>query len=76
MDEKKLVEAAVAKFPAEFGLRNFPGQKFRVNDRASYFSGFGQFGEVQVVLQVFARGQWIDFTRDSERAVLGQVVKS
>ena len=35
-DEPKMVEEAIAEFPAEFGLRGFPGRVFSISRSASY----------------------------------------
>ena len=35
------VKEEAAKFPESFGLRAFPGQRFTINESASYESPFG-----------------------------------
>jgi len=44
------VKEEVAKFPESFGLRGFPGQRFTLNESASYES---PFGSGNVLLYVF-----------------------
>lgn len=41
------VKQAAAEFPKVFGLRAFPGQRFTINESASYESPFGS-GNVQL----------------------------
>jgi len=48
MNEK--VTEARSQFPDTFGLRGFPGERFHINESASYVSG----GEV--LLYVFTEG--------------------
>ena len=40
MNDDKRVADAIAQFPAEFGLRAFPGEIFRVSERSSYVSDY------------------------------------
>lgn len=35
-EQRRMVEAAAAEFPAEFGLRAFPAERFRINIADSY----------------------------------------
>jgi len=44
------VKIEAAKFPKSFGLRGFPGQRFTMNQSASYES---PFGSGNVLLYVF-----------------------
>ncbi len=79
-DEQKMVIEAVAKFPAVFGLRAFPGKTYRVSLGNSFVSE----GVVQIVVQTkttadeqqkFRLAEWADFGRDAADNVLAQIVK-
>jgi len=65
------LDAAVALFPATFGLRAFPNQIFRVSRSASFVSG----GAVQVYVQRLHFGEWNDFARGTVREWRSQLVK-
>lgn len=36
--ESDFIKRCIATFPSEFGLRAFPGKRFRISERSSYFS--------------------------------------
>lgn len=65
--EKTLVAAEVAKLPAEFYLKGWPGKKFRVDPNRSYYSGVYQ--NVQIVVQVKVKDDWLDFAVNSSREI-------
>ncbi len=80
-DTDKALDDAIAQFPAEFGLRPFPGKLFRISRNASYISG-GLFGggavpehEIRLYTQVLKDGQWLDFAKGSPDELRAQVVR-
>jgi len=90
-DELAAVAAAVAEFPAEFGLRGYPGKTFRVSPTASYYSagwdhggGDRQPAGVQVYTQVQAdensrygnAGDWLDFAKGTVEELRREVIDS
>lgn len=70
-DEKEIevYEQVKSTFPAEFGLRAFPGKRFRLSDSASYFNGgIGEYTEQTLVLYVERHtggDDWRDFVKGS-----------
>lgn len=70
--EQQQVADAIASFPREFGLRAFPGKRFRIAHASSCFVSEG---DVQIVVQVhdpihaqrIGRGDepWLDFGRNT-----------
>lgn len=76
-EEKKAFEAVVAKFPATFGLRGFPGETFRISERASYF-GDAPFGSPRPLMLYTERlcgdGQWRDFAKGTEGEMRAQYI--
>ena len=60
--EQQAINEAIASFPQEFGLRAFPGKKFRLGHRLSHFVSEG---EVQLVVQINNDGNWQDFGRNT-----------
>ena len=70
--DKVLVAAVILRFPEEFGLRSFPGKRFRISDRSSYFS---ESLGVQLVVQVKVGVLWSDFTRCKPIEILGQIAR-
>lgn len=72
-----LIAAAIARFPATFGLRAFPGKTFKISASASYF-GDGENGEPMLYTQIFdetpERYGWNDFAKGTERELRAQMV--
>ena len=66
-DEK--IRAAIARFPATFGLRGFPGDVFRISPTASYVSG----GRVLLYTQRKDGNQWLDFSKGGESELRREV---
>jgi len=67
--EVEEVREAVARFPAEFGLRAFPGMRFRVSPIDSYHDGIFPVLYVHVlngdmVWRAFAKGSEIELRRE------------
>jgi hypothetical protein len=63
--EKALVAAEVAELPAEFGLRAWPGKRFRIDPDRSYF-----FNGVQLVVQVKYKEGWLDFSVSPQKEIV------
>ncbi len=68
MKEKELVAAEVAKLPAEFGLKSWPGKRFRVDPNRSYYSY--SYNSVQLVVQIKQQDDWLDFTVNPTQVIL------
>lgn len=64
---------AAAEFPETFGLRAFPGEKFRVSISASYVSD----GQVMLYTDVWsrARGEWQSFAKGTPAELRAQICK-
>lgn len=78
IDEQNQIKAAVAKFPAEFGLRAFPGDRFRLDSKSSYFSA----GRLVLYTMVWREcpfsgisdSRWLSFSSCSERELNSEIV--
>jgi hypothetical protein len=75
--EQQLVKAVIDEFTdefgLEFGLRAFPGKKFRISADKSFYSEFA--GGVQIVVQAWlGDGMWMDFGRDTAATLRKQIV--
>jgi hypothetical protein len=70
-DQERLMDEAIAKFPAEFGLRGHEGT-FRISRRSSYFSGdtLYLYTERKDVV-----GRWFDFAKGTVGELLREVVR-
>jgi hypothetical protein len=66
-EEREMIRAAAAQLPAEFGLRAFPGKRFRVNVWQSYYHE-GR-AEILLYLDVRQDGKWLSFDKDSVEAI-------
>jgi hypothetical protein len=67
-DEK--IRAAIARFPATFGLRGFPGDVFRLSPTASYINDSGR---VTLYTQRKDGTQWLDFAKGTESELRREV---
>jgi hypothetical protein len=74
MRDQNKIDAAIARFPATFGLRGFPGLTFRLCPSASYMAG-PVFAPTHVMLytQVERDGEWCDFAKGTEAELRAQV---
>ena len=86
-EELKAIKEVIATFPATFGLRAFPGDRFRIGERQSYFGGAGnntmmlytQRLKTTQVKNGPSKGQyqdeWVDFAKGTPEELRRQVVK-
>ena len=65
------IKAAIARFPATFGLRAFPGNLFRIGERESYVS---TGGAVMLYTQRLVDGRWQDFAKGTEAELRREIV--
>jgi hypothetical protein len=76
-EERRLIHEDALKLPAEFGLRAFPGQRFRVNEGQSYWHE----GREAIVLYLdidsgFGSGDtWRAFSKDTIDVIAREVVR-
>ena len=70
-DDTKIRDA-IARFPATFSLRGFPGDLFRLSPTASYVSD----GSVILYTQRKKGDRWQDFAKGTEPELRGQIVSS
>lgn len=70
MSDDEKIRAAIAKFPATFELRGFPGDVFRLSPSASYVSG----QRVVLYTQRKDGNQWLDFSKGSESELRREVM--
>jgi hypothetical protein len=54
------INAAIAQFPATFGLRAYPGETFRIGIAQSYIN---DAGEIMLYTQRQTAGEWLDFAK-------------
>jgi hypothetical protein len=68
--ERDLIEQAAAQFPSRFGLRNFTGKVFSIDEHASYISG----GVIQLYVCVLNGGLWQQFAKGTPAELHAQSV--
>ena len=68
VDEREYIPEVIARFPAEFGLKAFPGKKFSISQSASYFSRPGDPKTLNLYTQVWSEktNSWEAFAKGSE----------
>jgi len=68
------LEAAIARFPEEFGLRAFRGDKFRISRSASYFQSFFDINSLMLYTERLCEdGEWKDFCKGTETELRREV---
>jgi hypothetical protein len=72
MEKQKAVEKAVDEFPGEFGLRAFPGERFRVSRSASYWSDYEN--RPLLYTERFKDGEWRDFAKGTVEKLRSEMV--
>lgn len=62
------IKQEAAKFPEVFGLRGFPGKRFKINESASYESPYGSGNVLLYVFtedgQAFSKGTVAELKRE------------
>lgn len=73
--EQALVKELMAKFPAEFGLRSFPGDRFRISARDSYWSC--EEGAVLLYTEIYipATQKWLSFAKGTVSELTANIVR-
>ncbi|HYX21768.1 MAG TPA: hypothetical protein VFA98_13060 [Thermoanaerobaculia bacterium] len=71
-EKQEAVARTVAEFPGEFGLRAFPGDRFRVSERASYWSDYEN--RPLLYTERFKDGEWRDFAKGTAEKLRGEMV--
>lgn len=72
MEKQRAVERAVAEFPGEFGLRAYPGERFRVSESASYWSDYEN--RPLLYTERYVDGEWRDFAKGTAEKLRGEMV--
>lgn len=76
MDEGKIKREAIARFPKEFGLRAWPGQKFRISYDASYFFKWHDPDSLMLYTERLCEdGEWKDFAKGTEAELRKEIVR-
>ena len=70
-EEQKVVADAVAKFPEEFGLRAFPGKRFKILRQQSYVSE----GVVMLYTGIRTGDRWECFCKGTVEELQMEVTK-
>jgi hypothetical protein len=69
-EQDQAVRAAIAELPEEFGLRAFPGERFRPLRMESYVNNHGQ---VLVYIGIVKDGQLRAFAKDTVAALRREI---
>lgn len=71
--QREILLAAIARFPATFGLRAFPGDTFRLSESASYFPTL-ESATPTLYTQRLYQGQWCCFVKGTEQELRREMV--
>ena len=83
-NERELIADAISTFPAEFGLRGFPGKTFQLSQAASYYSpafegnDWVKAHDGQVMLYTAIKrddGTWAAFAKGTIEELRPEIVK-
>ena len=70
MYEDERIRQAIEQVPETFGLYGFPGQTFRLNERACYIN---DTGTVMLYTQVKWKDEWLDFAKGTLTELLREI---
>ena len=72
----RLIDEACARHPEEFGLRAYPGEKFKVSRAISYWTDL-QGGQPMLYTVRWGeeQGRWLDFAKGTESELVRQKVR-
>lgn len=70
-EEQQAIKDAIARFPEEFGLRAFPGDRFRISEGASYYSASNG---VMLYTQRKVGKEWRDFCKGTECELRNELI--
>ena len=79
-EQERLIDAAVATFPEEFGMRAFPGKRFRISRGSSYWSDGYYMGEPKfppgphLYVYVEEDGDWLSFAKGTPTELRREIV--
>jgi hypothetical protein len=74
IDRDKVIQDAIARFPEEFGLRAFPGDKFRISAACSYLRDWDDPGSVMLYTHRLCEdGKWKAFAKGTESELRREV---
>jgi len=74
MDKYKAVTDAIARHPGEFGLRGWPGKRFRVGAWSSYWSDAINGPALYTQRYDEQRDRWLDFAKGSEAELISNKI--
>jgi len=72
-EEQDAVKNAIKEFPEEFGLRAFPGDTFKIDPGASYYSS--AYGIMLYTARKLEDGRWASFAKGSPSELRRNMVK-
>ncbi len=70
-EKMQAIRKEIAKFPAEFSLRAFPGEKFKIVESQSYMED----GKILLYVYGFRNGEWLAFAKGTPEELQAQIVK-
>jgi hypothetical protein len=78
--QQEMIDNAIARFPKEFGLKAFPGQKFMINRGQSYWDTGVYHGKRThppgpiLYVYVYTDGRWVSFAKGSPDELTRSIV--
>lgn len=74
-EEQAIIAQAVAEFPPEFGLRAFPGKRFKIVEGASYYSNGPVLYTYVLQTEGEWKGEWFAFAKGTPGELRAQMVR-
>ena len=76
MNEDQIIREAMAEFPEEFGLRRFPGEKFKIAPGACFVRDWDDPNSVMLyTARLCEDGTWKAFAKGTPAELKREVVK-
>lgn len=75
MDRDERIREEIAKFPAVFGMKAFPGEKFKISFYASYVSDFPEPNTIYLYTMIKnSLDVWTQFCKGTPEELQQEVV--
>ena len=72
-DRREMILKMMSAFPGEFGLRAFPGKRFRISEGDSYVNDYGVVMLYTEILN--SDGKWSSWCKGTSNELTREIVK-
>jgi hypothetical protein len=69
-EQQAILDETIKTFPEEFGLRAFPGDRFRISEHSSYFSG----KTLYLYTEIAIGDKWLSFAKGTPAQLRREII--